>query len=555
MQVNRNDIIELLRGSHLFISLGPEQIEKVADRVEAFLYQEKQVIFEQDAPVESFYFLLSGRVELLRHDRDEEVKVILSEQDYFGEEALADTPPPRLATAAALTNVIVLRFNGDLIEELKKKYPKVDAAFRLVAASYQLTMRIRMPWRAPREVVHYIGRHHPIFLVLRLILPVILALLTTIVTSYLDVVLFRGSALGMGLLLLVVVVNLAWLAWVIIDFYNDYSVVTNRRVAYLRKILLIYDSRQEVPLDAVLADDVRTTQLGRIIGYGDIVVRTYTGELILSRLGQPYLIVNLINEMREKAKASRKRARLESIDQIIRRRLQLGADEPIPQPTGQEVKAVVKSGKLTQFLSDLFMLRVEKDGAIIYRTHWFILLKKTLLPLILSFVVLAAVISIFFGIIPLPPVLGLVVGVLFLPITLIWLVYNYVDWRNDRYIITRDTIIDVYKKPLGTEQKRSAPLKNILSIDFERLGLIGLILNFGTVYIRVGDSTLTFNNVMAPSEVQRELFQRFMEFKQREEERAEASINEQLADWIEEYHRMVQGKANGKNPTQFGENS
>jgi uncharacterized membrane protein YdbT with pleckstrin-like domain len=555
MQVNRNDIIELLRGSHLFISLSPEQIEKVADRVEAFLYQEKQVIFEQDAPVESFYFLLSGRVELVRHDKDEEIKVILSEQDYFGEEALADTPPPRLATATALTNVIVLRFNGDLIEELKKEYPKVDAAFRLVAASYQLAMRIRMPWRGPREVVHYIGRHHPIFLVLRLILPVILALLTTIVTSYLDVVLFRGSALGMGLLLLVVLVNLAWLAWVIIDFYNDYSVVTNRRVAYLRKILLIYDSRQEVPLDAVLADDVRTTQLGRIIGYGDIFVRTYTGELILSRLAQPYLIVNLINEMREKAKASRKRARLESIDQIIRRRLQLGADEPIPQPGGQEVKAVVKSGKLTQFLSDLFMLRVEKEGAIIYRTHWFILLKKTLLPLLLTLVVLVAMISIFFGVVPLPPVLGLVVGVLFLPITLIWLVYNYVDWRNDRYIITRDTIIDVYKKPLGTEQKRSAPLKNILSIDFERLGLIGLILNFGTVYIRVGDSTLTFNNVMAPSEVQRELFQRFMEFKQREEERAEASINEQLADWIEEYHRMVQGKPNGKNPTQLGENS
>lgn len=555
MEVNRSDVVELLRGSHLFISLSPEQIEEIAGRVEAFLYQEKQVIFEQDGPVESFYFLLSGRVELLRQHRDEEVKVILSEQDYFGEEALADTPPPRLATATALTNVIVIRFNGELIDELKREYPKVDAAFRLVADSYQLAMRTRMPWRGPREVVHYIGRHHPIFLVLRLILPVLLALLTTLVTSYLDVVLFRGSALGMGLLLLVVLVNIAWLAWVVIDFYNDYSVVTNRRVAYLRKILLIYDSRQEVPLDAVLADDVRTTQLGRIIGYGDIIVRTYTGELILSRLAQPYLIVNLINEMREKAKASRKRARLESIDQIIRRRLNLGADEPLPQPSAQEVKPVVKSGKLTQFLSDLFMLRVEQDGAIIYRTHWFILLKKTLLPLILTLLVLATVISIFVGAVPLPPVLGLVIGVLFLPITSLWLVYNYVDWRNDRYIITRDTIIDVYKKPLGTEQKRSAPLKNILSIDFERLGLIGLILNFGTVYVRVGDSTLTFNNVMAPSEVQRELFQRFMEFKQREEERAEASINEQLADWIEEYHRMVQGKSNGKNPTQLGQNS
>ncbi|MEW6504435.1 MAG: cyclic nucleotide-binding domain-containing protein [Chloroflexota bacterium] len=555
MEVNRNDVVDLLRGSHLFISLTPTQIEEIASRVEAFLYQEKQVIFEQDAPVESFYFLLSGRVELVRLQRDEEIKVILSEQDYLGEEALADTPPPRLATATALTNVIVIRFNGELIDELRKEYPKVEAAFRLVAASYQLAMRTRMPWRGPREVVHFIGRHHPIFLVLRLILPVLLALLTTVVTSYLDVVLFRGSALGMALLLLVVLVNLGWLAWVVVDFYNDYSVVTNRRVAYLRKILLIYDSRQEVPLDAVLADDVRTTQLGRIIGYGDIIVRTYTGELILSRLAQPYLIVNLINEMREKAKASRKRARLESIDQIIRRRLNLGVDEPLPPPSAQEVKPVVKSGKLTQFLSDLFMLRVEQDGAIIYRTHWFIMLKKTLLPFIFTLAVLAAMISILLGILPLPPILGLVVGVLFLPITVIWLVYNYVDWRNDRYIITRDAIIDVYKKPLGTEQKRSAPLKNILSIDFERLGLIGLILNFGTVYIRVGDSTFTFNNVMAPSEVQRELFQRFMEFKQREEERAEASINEQLADWIEEYHRMVQGKDNGKNPTRLGENS
>lgn len=555
MQVNRSEVIELLRGSHLFISLTPEQIEDIAGKVEAFLYQEKQVIFEQDAPVESFFFLLNGRVELIRQDKDEEIKVVLGEGDYFGEEALADTPPPRLATATAATNVIVLRFNGELIDEIKKQYPKVAAAFRLVAESYRLSMRIRMPWRGPREVVHFIARHHPLFLILRLILPVLLAFVTIAITSYLDVVLFRGSALGMGLLLLAVLVNVAWLVWVVVDFYNDFSVVTNRRIAYLRKILLIYDSRQEVPLDAVLAHDVRTDQIGRIIGYGDIIVRTYTGELVLSRLAQPYLVVNLINEMRERAKASRKRARLESIDQIIRRRLNLGADEPIPQPPAQEVKPVVKSGKLTQFLSDLFMLRTEENGSIIYRTHWFILLKKTIIPLILTLLVILSVISIFLGILSLPPVLGLVIGVLFLPITTLWLLYNYLDWRNDRYIITRDTIIDVYKKPLGTEQKRTAPLKNILSIDFERLGIIGLILNFGTVYIRVGDSTLTFNNVMAPSEVQRELFQRFMEFKQREEERAEASINEQLADWIEEYHRMVQGKSNGKNPTRLGENS
>jgi hypothetical protein len=60
---------------------------------------------------------------------------------------------------------------------------------------------------------------------------------------------------------------------------------------------------------------------------------------------------------------------------------------------------------------------------------------------------------------------------------------------------------------------------------------------------------------MSPSEVQRELFQRFMEFKQREEERAEASINDQLADWIEEYHRIVQNQNGRNNATRLGDNS
>ena len=134
----------------------------------------------------------------------------------------------------------------------------------------------------------------------------------------------------------------------------------------------------------------------------------------------------------------------------------------------------------------------------------------------------------------------LLLDLVLIPIFAGWWVYQYVDWRNDRYIITRDMLVDVYRKPLGVEQKRSSPIKDILSIDFERIGLPGLIFNFGTVYIRVGDSTLTFDNVPSPSDVQRELFQRLMDYKKQEEDRAEKSINDQLVDWIEHYHRILQ---------------
>ena len=55
------------------------------------------------------------------------------------------------------------------------------------------------------------------------------------------------------------------------------------------------------------------------------------------------------------------------------------------------------------------------------------------------------------------------------------------DWHNDIYLITPDQVVDVNKKPLGHEERQAAPLKNILGIEYKRLGIIGLLLNFGTV--------------------------------------------------------------------------
>ena len=63
----------------------------------------------------------------------------------------------------------------------------------------------------------------------------------------------------------------------------------------------------------------------------------------------------------------------------------------------------------------------------------------------------------------------------------------------------------------------------------ERLGLIGLMLNYGTVYIRVGEATFTFDDVFNPSEVQRELFHRI----------SQRNIKERQAQGEAERQRMV----------------
>jgi hypothetical protein len=75
------------------------------------------------------------------------------------------------------------------------------------------------------------------------------------------------------------------------------------------------------------------------------------------------------------------------------------------------------------------------------------------------------------------------------------------------------------------------------------LGLISLILNFGTVFIRVGDTTLTFDYVYNPSEAQQDIFERYQKFNLKQKQREKESLRDEVAEWIEIYHEVVQKKS------------
>jgi len=81
-------------------------------------------------------------------------------------------------------------------------------------------------------------------------------------------------------------------------------------------------------------------------------------------------------------------------------------------------------------------------------------------------------------------------------------------------------------------------LKNIQSVEFEKLGLVRLILNFGTVYIRIGDTQFTFDNVYNPSDVQREIFRRMEALTYREKKKDIDTAREGVLDILEAYHEL-----------------
>jgi len=113
-----------------------------------------------------------------------------------------------------------------------------------------------------------------------------------------------------------------------------------------------------------------------------------------------------------------------------------------------------------------------------------------------------------------------------------------------RYQITPEQILDIDKTPLGKEDKKAAPLENILSIQYERLGVLGLILNFGTVYITVGGTKFTFDYVYNPSEVQQDVFRRMAERVARKRKSEAESERERVSEWFVSYYNVMKDEPN-----------
>ncbi len=556
MGVNPVQIMAVLRSVHLFQVLSDERLEDVAAYFDIVQFPDNKPVYRQYSEPDNFYILISGSVTLTFEENGIINKVVsLRSGDYFGEEALSNSFDQRVVSATTKGNTTLLMLNGTQVGDLVQEFPEIKKGFHQILQSYRLVITRTFSWLDKDEIVHFIAHRHPIVLASMLFLPLLLAVLLLIPLLYVYFVLSIHQSLllaGAGLVMLVIMV---WGVLASLEWNNDYYIVTNHRLILIRKVILLYESRQEVPLDAILTIGTTSSLWGRLLNYGNVNIRTYTGSLVFKTLGEPEQVAAIIVQYLNQAKNSTKAVQQEAIEESIRQRFKKNTMKNSPdsqEDQYQEIEADVRSGVVTSALSNLFRLREEKDGAIIYRTHWFLLLVKTFFPNLAILGLGAAIILRLNGQFSAVPAVVFIGFCLLLGFfAWLWWIYQYVDWHNDVYIITNDQIVDVYRKPLAEEDRRAAPLKNIQSIEYKRKNIFGIIFNFGTVFIRVGDQDFTFDNVSNPSEVQRELFQRFMLFNQREKQAAADAERQRIGDWMEAYHKIM-GDSGGQKPPDPG---
>lgn len=544
--------IAFLKRIHLFYGLDDAELAALAEQLDEVPKEAGSVIFEQDTKADTFYLIYSGSVKIVRKKEGKErTLATLVKDDYFGEMALVEKRK-RSATGIALTDSLLLVLSRDHFDKLLKSSPHLHANFDVAIQSRQLAQTLQFKWLAPDEVIYFLARKHRVVLYRNLIVPIV-CFAVPLIFIYAWLTMVKLTIVLLAAILSFVAV-IAWIVWLWIDWGNDYYIMTNKRVVWLEKVIGVYDSRLESPLSTILSVGVETEALGRALDYGNLSVRTFVGKIPFNHVSHPNQAQRMIEQYWNRSKEQAVGLEKEAMKNAIRRRLGI----PLPaQPSPPPLKPAAHPKRrnafsILRFLgADTLRLRFEEGDTVTYRKHWFVLFQQGWMPISATL----GVIVLFMyrlGQLAFTPdkfisfdkgfsvdaFAGALI-ILFFPL-LAWTAYEIVDWSNDKYEVTNDQIIDLDKKPFGTQSRSAAQLENILSTEYKRVGILGEIFNYGTVYITVGGTKMAFEDVMDPPAVQSDIDRRRAARIEKKNQSAVAAERERMAEWLATYHHSAE---------------
>jgi len=552
MSVDRKQIESLLNEIHLFSLLDDQQIAGVARLFSEITLKPDEDFISEVNSGSIFFIVMEGEVSVGRkveNDEDNQFDILVP-GDFFGEEALLNNLNSPV-TITALTPTRLICLDSDLFNHLVSKFPQIKSSLIKIINSRQFAQKHHFDWLNKEEVIFQVRQKHITYLLLVQLFPSFLCLLAIIALIFgvynFSNLITRDISLILGGLFLFV--GIGWSIWGWIDWGNDYYIITNQRVVWIEKVIWLYESRVEAPLNTITAVNVRTSFLGRLLGYGDIFVTTYVGKVPLRLVGEPNQMAAMIEGYWHRAQKSHLRNQQDELEraigQIINPKESQGAYVPksIPQVDAWTFKELTPWEK---YFGNILHMRFEQGMIITYRKHWINLIKRTLKPLLIGLILFLGI-SVYTALFVLDYIeflsplwvdpFGIILIIL---VVFPWWLYNYVDWRNDIYQLTEENIFDIERKPFGTELKKSASLENILSLEHERPGFLGYLLNVGKVIVNVGDSKLLFLDVHEPAHIQQDIFNRMHMLRAKREKAEIGRERDRIVSLLEIYHRDVE---------------
>jgi hypothetical protein len=507
MLPENENIVEFLKQVLIFNEFTEDELAQVANRLNSEYVQAGKVIFSQGAEPDHVYIVVSGEVFATRLENDETVTFLANfdSGDTFGEDALV-SKRLRSATITAKADSELYYLTETDFNWIRKTFPQIDPYLIAFNRTHDTIQKLKIDWLNEGETISLVARRHPISMIIELLVTAFLVSLTLTLTTLFITFLKNVRAvtlLSAGVAGIITLIGLVAGIWSFFEWRNDYFFITNLRVVWRERILFRSASRQEVPLRTIQSLNAQTPNVfARLIQVGDLVIRTFNSEMRLTDVYYPEQMKAMINAFLLKARGRSIRAEHASIRRTIRTRLGIQEETHSEESDAETLSVQSENKRLT-----LFKTRIVE--------------------------------------VPVFKVVGLMglLALYFLPFAIfLWWLYQYEDWRNDIYRVTKDRIVDRDKKPFGQESFRSAPIKNIQSVGHEIPNTIGLIINVGNVKINVGDETFTFDGVYDPALVHQDISRRMEELVVRTERDRINQEHERMATWLEIYNEETKGE-------------
>jgi len=344
-------------------------------------------------------------------------------------------------------------------------------------------------------------------------------------------------------------IALLQLAWGLIDYLNDYLIVTNRRIILNEEVIFFKQWRQQAPLDRVQNIDIAVGFFGRLLGYGNLTIRTAgtTGNIFFNFVANYGELRDQIFRARDERRGQATAESKRMVQRLLEGRLGLEPSLPprvMPSVPTHRAVAFTWRQQVAQALQRLLRSAalVQADEAhVVWRKHWLILLRNILMPGLLLLVIFAAVLGqslirndAIYTFVAAFDLLLVLVGL----IDFLWLAWSVADWRNDTYEVTTENIMDIAKKPLFfSEKRRTARLSDIENIEIDIPTPLHYLLNFGNVKLQTAatQGDFTFDWVPDPRAVAAEVQRRIEDYYQRAREVENRRRVQELPDWFDMY--------------------
>lgn len=310
----------------LFASLNRDQLRYVTGILKwpTEPYSPGTSIITEGSPNDKLFIIVDGEVKFIRH----KVSLgTLKKYAFFGETGLLKNKLPN-ATIEAVTNTSCFYIEQEQFKEMLELLPPVKRQIKAAVNQRSKTLALQsFPGLDEDEVALWVTHHNVIPLLWESLPGLIVGNLAAAILAVLAF--FSSSVLGERLpampwflgALAVIAFTLVW-AWYLVDWTNDYLVLTDQRIIRKEVFAFLRETRQEAPVEAVQEVTLNTKgPIYKLLDIADITIQTIGGKIAFDDVRHAEDLKNRILGRRDMIQLEAKGAETDRIREELMRAL------------------------------------------------------------------------------------------------------------------------------------------------------------------------------------------------------------------------------------------